>query len=95
MTLAKDEVTAAGGKSHRINLSVDNQVVKWELTMCVITETKTGESRKFHFSGSVENFLLLGNPEVILYRKIIDTPMETSRHLLADPWVQHMRESFT
>lgn len=95
MTLAKDEVTVTGGESHRFNLSVDNQVVRWGLTMCAITETKPGESGEIRFSGSVEYFLLLGNPEVILHSKILDSPMEASRHLRAEPRVQHTRESFS
>jgi hypothetical protein len=58
MTLSKDNVTVTGGRSHRTNLSVDNQGVKWEFMMCVIAEMKTGESGKFCVSGSAEYFLL-------------------------------------
>lgn len=69
VALSKDTVTVTGVKSHRINLSVDNQEVVWELTMCVFTEMKNAESGTFQaqqstFFGCGD---AVGNPEVIKF----------------------------
>lgn len=88
MTLSRDQVTVTGGKSHRTNSSADNQVAKWELMVCVITEMKHGESGQFRFFRLSQVRPAVGTPGVILYPRIIDTPVEASRPLLlANPYV--------